>query len=138
MKKAPKVLTRMRLSCCWGDNLNEKELNDVVDYINGRTNGYIFIGEGNKNRGEKVTTKTIRTIIKNIFKRFGIDEDYISCHTLRRTTATIAYENGKSIYDIQQVLHQKSIATTSRYIQQITRNNNNSENMLGSLLLGGE
>lgn len=64
MKKAPKVLTRMRLSCCWGDNLNEKELNDVVDYINGRTNGYIFIGEGNKNRGEKVTTKTIRTIIK--------------------------------------------------------------------------
>ena len=35
MKKAPKVLTRMRLSCCWGDNLNVKELNDVVDYING-------------------------------------------------------------------------------------------------------
>lgn len=35
MNKAPKVLTRMRLSCCWGDNLNEKELNDVVDYING-------------------------------------------------------------------------------------------------------
>lgn len=34
MKKAPKVLTRMRLSCCWGDNLNEKELNDVVNYIN--------------------------------------------------------------------------------------------------------
>ena len=32
--KAPKVLTRMRLSCCWGDNLNEKELNEVVDYIN--------------------------------------------------------------------------------------------------------
>lgn len=30
----PKVLTRMRLSCCWGDNLNEKELNDVIDYIN--------------------------------------------------------------------------------------------------------
>jgi hypothetical protein len=34
MKKAPKVLTRMRLSCCWGDNLDEKELNDIVDYIN--------------------------------------------------------------------------------------------------------
>ena len=34
MKKAPKVLTRMRLSCCWGDNIDVKELNDVVDYIN--------------------------------------------------------------------------------------------------------
>lgn len=32
--KEPSVLTRMRLSCCWGDNLNEKELNEVVDYIN--------------------------------------------------------------------------------------------------------
>lgn len=33
MKRAPKVLMRMRLSCCWGDNLDEKELNEVVDYI---------------------------------------------------------------------------------------------------------
>ena len=33
-KEEPKVLTRMRLSCCWGDNLSEKELNEVVDYIN--------------------------------------------------------------------------------------------------------
>lgn len=33
MEKTPKVLTRMRLSCCWGDNLDEKELNDIVDYI---------------------------------------------------------------------------------------------------------
>lgn len=34
MKKPPKVLTRMRLSCCWENNLDEKELSDVVDYIN--------------------------------------------------------------------------------------------------------
>ena len=34
MKKAPEVLTRMRLSCCWGDNLNMEELNEIVDYIN--------------------------------------------------------------------------------------------------------
>ena len=33
MIEEPSVLTRMRLSC-WGDNLNEKELNEVVDYIN--------------------------------------------------------------------------------------------------------
>ena len=34
MKKAPEALTRMRLSCCWGDNLNVEELNEIVDYIN--------------------------------------------------------------------------------------------------------
>ena len=31
MKKAPKVLTRMRLSCCWGDNLDVKELKKQVE-----------------------------------------------------------------------------------------------------------
>ena len=36
----PKVLTRMRLSCCWGDNLDEKELNDVVDYIDWLQNNW--------------------------------------------------------------------------------------------------
>ena len=34
MIKEPKVLTRMRLSCCWGDTLTEKELNEIVNYIN--------------------------------------------------------------------------------------------------------
>ena len=36
----PKVLTRMRLRCCWGDNLDEKELNEVVDYIDWLQNNW--------------------------------------------------------------------------------------------------
>ena len=36
----PKVLTRMRLSCCWGDRLDEKELNEVVDYIDWLQNNW--------------------------------------------------------------------------------------------------
>lgn len=32
-KEEPKVLTRMRLSECWGDNLNVDELKEVNNYI---------------------------------------------------------------------------------------------------------
>lgn len=119
------------------NKLSYQTLKDIQEYIGERKEGYIFVGEGNKNNGNKLTAKTIRTIIKNILKRFDIDEDYFSCHSLRKSAATISYLNGKSIYDIQQFLHHENISTTARYVQQITRNKNNSENMLGDLLLGG-
>lgn len=102
-------------------------LNDLKEYIGERTEGYIFVGNGNNNRNNKLTTKTIRLLIKNIFKRFGIDSDNISLHSTRRTFATIAYENGVDIYSIQQVLHHRSIATTTIYLKSADRDKNNSE-----------
>lgn len=110
---------------------------DIKNYIGHRTNGNIFISTSNNNNGRGVTNKTIRLIIKNIFKRFGIEEDGISCHTMRRTCATLLYEKGQSVYDIQQVLHQKSSQTTTRYINQVTRNNNKSEYIISEMILGG-
>lgn len=65
MKKAPKVLTRMRLSCCWGDNLNEKELNDVVDYINELEQ---------QCKKQKEVIDKINLIIKGV--AYGGSEDY--------------------------------------------------------------
>lgn len=57
MEKEPKVLTRMRLSCCWGDTLNEKELNEVVDYIN-------YLQRQNKKQQE-IINRTIEYIKSN-------------------------------------------------------------------------
>ena len=51
--------------------------------------------------------------------------------------ATISYNSGANIVDIQQVLHQKSIATTRRYINNVTRNNNKLEYKVSNLILGG-
>ena len=65
MKKTPKVLTRMRLSCCWGDNLNEKELNDVVDYINGL--------EQEVKKQKEVIDKAIEYIEKEYYSKNTVD-----------------------------------------------------------------
>lgn len=114
--------------------LSEQTLQDIYTYIGSRANGYIFVGNGNNNNGNGITTKTIRFIIKNIFKRFGLDSDTFSLHSCRRTCATLMYESGVDVYSIQQVLHHMSPATSFRYINAITRSKNKSEYILSNAI----
>lgn len=116
--------------------LSNQVLEDIKQYIGNRSEGYIFTSTSNHNNGGGLTTKTIRLMIKNIFKRFGLDKDTLSLHSTRRSSATIMYENGADIYSIQQVLHHKSNVTTTRYINAITRNNNKNEYMVSDMILG--
>lgn len=116
--------------------LSEQVLNDIKDYIENRTSGYIFTSASYNNLGGGLSTTSIRSIVKGIFKRFGYDEKGFSCHSLRRSMATISYNAGADIVQIQQVLHQKSIQTTRRYIQQTVRDNNKLEFELSNRILG--
>ena len=117
--------------------LSSQVLRDIQNYIGNRTSGYIFTSTSNNNNGGGVTTKTLRLIIKDIFKRFGLDRDTFSLHSTRRSSATIMYEQGADIYSIQQVLHHKSNATTTRYINALTRNQNKNEYVVSNAILGG-
>ena len=114
--------------------LSNQVLKDILDYTDGRINGYLFISESHNSYGKGLSTTSIRNIVKSIFRRFGYDEDGFSCHSIRRSSATIMYDNGQSIYDIQQVLHHRSIQTTQRYINQAVRDNNKSEYIVSDLL----
>lgn len=114
--------------------LSQQVLNDINEYIEHRTNGYIFVSTSNNNNGGGITTTTIRRIIKNIFKKFGINEDGFSMHSTRRTFATLAYNSDIDIYSIQQVLGHHSISTTQRYINQVVRDKNESEKVVSDLI----
>lgn len=116
--------------------LSNQVLNDIKNYIGNRNNGYIFVSTSNHNNNNGVTNKTIRLIVKNIFKRFGYDNDGFSVHSIRRSFATISYNEGADIVSIQSVLHQKSVATTRRYIQQTIRDNNKLEYNVSDMILG--
>lgn len=116
--------------------LSNQVLYDIKEYIGSRTNGSIFISTSNENYGEGISTTSIRKIIKSIFKRFGLDSDTFSLHSMRRSSAVISYETGSSIYDIQQVLHHKSINTTTRYLKQVNRDKNKTEYNVSNTILG--
>lgn len=117
--------------------LSKQVLDDLKAYIGERTNGYIFISTSNNNNGGGLTTTSLRTTIKNIFKRFGLDQDTFSLHSTRRSCATFMYENGADIHSIQQVLHHVSENTTVRYINAITRNENKNEYIVSDAIFGG-
>lgn len=117
--------------------LSNQVLTDIRNYVGSRTTGYIFTSTSNNNNGGGVTTTTLRRYIKDIFKRFGLDSDTFSLHSMRRSSATLMYENGADIYSIQQVLHHKSSLTTTRYINAVTRNNNKNEYLVANAILGG-
>lgn len=114
--------------------LSNQVLKDILEYTDGRISGYLFLSESHNSYGKCLSTTSIRNIVKSIFRRFGYDEDGFSCHSIRRSSATIMYDNGQSIYDIQQVLHHRSIQTTQRYINQAVRDNNKSEYIVSDLL----
>jgi site-specific recombinase XerD len=115
--------------------ISDAVFSDIYEYLNGRTTGYIFVGSGNKNNGGKLTTKTIRFIVKAIFKRFGYDFDHFSTHTLRRSCATISYNLGADMKELQLLLHHQNIQTTFRYVSASTRNNSKAEYNLSNAIL---
>lgn len=117
--------------------LSNQVLNDLEAYIGERKNGPIFVSTSYENYGQALSTVSLRKIIKSIFKRFGLDRDTLSCHSLRRSFAVVSYEEGSSIYDIQQVLRHSSINTTTRYLKQVDRDNNKTEYNVANRILGG-
>ena len=116
--------------------LSNQVLADLMDYIGERTSGYIFISTSNNNHGGGLTTTSLRSIIKNIFRRFGLDNDTFSLHSTRRSCATFMYESGADIHSIQQVLHHVSENTTVRYINAVTRDKNKNEYMVSDAIFG--
>lgn len=128
------VLGKKRDSKCEYVKLSNQVLDDLKSYIGGRTSGYIFVSTSNNNNGGGLTTTSLRNRIKSIFRRFGINKDTVSCHSLRRSFAVISYETGSSIYDIQQVLHHSSINTTTRYLKQVDRDKNKTEYNVSNII----
>lgn len=116
--------------------LSEQVLNDIYNYVGNRTSGYIFTSTSNNNKGSGITTCSIRRIIKSIFKRYGLDSDTFSLHSTRRTSATLMYQQNVDEHSIQQILHHKSLNTTMRYINAVTRNENNGEKILSKAIFG--
>lgn len=117
--------------------LSDQVLSDIRNYIGDRTSGSIFVSTSNNSKDNRISIVSLRTIIKTIFKRFGLDSDTFSLHSCRRTCAVLSYETGSSIYDIQQVLRHQSINTTTRYLKQVNRDNNKTEFNVSNAIFGG-
>ncbi|MBA7614387.1 Tyrosine recombinase XerC [subsurface metagenome] len=71
--------------------------------------------------GGRLTTKTVRSIVKDLLRKNGIDDPRLSAHSLRHTFATHALRSGAPLLNVSKALGHASITTTMIYVHQLDR-----------------
>lgn len=87
----------------------------------------LFASLSDRNNNQRLTTRSIRRIIKEHLRGIGIDSKKLTAHSLRHTFATIAIMNGAPLLQVKEAMRHKSIDTTTIYAHAIDRITNGAE-----------
>lgn len=106
--------------------LTQPSLEAVYDYLDTRLEKLskespLFVGAGGKNRGERLTTRTIRRRVTKYLCEAGLKSDRITSHSLRHSFVTLAIEGGATIEKTRAAARHRSIATTQVYFHEHDR-----------------
>jgi len=111
--------------------ITEKALNPILDYLKARgkvnPEDPLFVSLSDRNKGQKLTTRTIRQLIKNSLRKINIDSNKLSAHSLRHTFAILSLRAGAPILQVKEALRDSSIETTQKYLHNIDRIRNGAE-----------
>lgn len=112
----------------------------IRDYLAARgkaaDNEPLFVSHANRNAGERMTTRSVRRIAKDILIAAGFNSDRLTAHSFRHTAATLNLLNGASLEETQQLLRHTSINTTMIYSHALERAKNNSESRIANAIFG--
>lgn len=81
----------------------------------------IFVSLSNRNKEQRLTTKSISRIVKDRLRDIGIDSDKLTAHSLRHTGITYCLLGGATIQEAQSFAGHKDINTTLQYAHNIDR-----------------
>ena len=102
--------------------LTDKAYKPIADYLKARkasADEPLFTSDSKRNRGERLTTRTISGICKAGLRGIGIDSHLFTAHSLRHTTACAILTHGGQLTDAQGVLRHRSPVTTQIYVESI-------------------
>lgn len=97
---------------------------------------YLFVSTSNNNTNGKLTTKTIRYIVTNLFKKADLDMQMLSTHSTRHTTCELLLEKGMPIQEVSEFMRHKSINTTVTYSKELEQRNSQASNILCDEIFG--
>lgn len=120
--------------------LEEDTLQAILDYLKVRGHDNyeaLFVSVATNHRGNRLTTRSISRIFKNILVSFGLDSELYTGHSTRHTGATFLSKSGADIRNIQEVLRHKNINTTTIYTHTEDRLNNPMEKVLQDYIREG-
>ena len=120
--------------------LSEEVYEVLSDYLNKRNDDFDPLFISHKGQvGSRLTTRSIRGIIKDLLRAIDIDDKRYSAHSLRHSLATILIKNAHgTLAEAQQILRHKDISTTEIYNHALMREENDGEIKVANLLLKGE
>ena len=81
----------------------------------------LFSSLSKRNRGARLTTRTIRGLCKNAMKEAGFNSDRLTAHSLRHTAVTLALLAGQDLAEVQHFARHHNISTTQIYAHNIDR-----------------
>ena len=120
--------------------LTEGALLPIQEYLKARNqsenSSALFISLSRRNRGARLTTRSIRRIVKSRLADAGFRDKRLSAHSLRHTAITLALSAGASIQEAQAMARHASINTTMIYAHNINRLKNAPERRIEALLAG--
>jgi integrase/recombinase XerD len=96
----------------------------------------LFASLSNRNGGGRLTTRTLRRIIKTRLRAIGIDSDRLTAHSVRHTCITLALQAGATIQEAQALARHANINTTLIYAHNIDRVKQAPERKIAALLSG--
>lgn len=105
--------------------LVENTLQPIMDYVIAR-NGTkptspLFASVGDGNRGARLSTRTIRKIVKERLRSIGVDSPRLTSHSFRHFMVTSALQAGVPLQEVQQAARHTSILSTMLYAHNINR-----------------
>lgn len=97
----------------------------LLDYLktrgNPRKDEPLFVGVGGRNRGKRLTRRTIRRRVTYYMIKAGIKRERVSPHSLRHSFVTLAIEGGATLEQAQIAARHRSILTTRIYFHEHDR-----------------
>lgn len=97
----------------------------IRDYLKARgeveAQAPLFSSVSKRNKGARLTTRTIRGLCKNAMKAAGFNSDRLTAHSLRHTAVTLALLSGQDLAEVQHFARHHNISTTQIYAHNIDR-----------------
>ena len=122
--------------------LSEPVVKVIREYLSSRGqvsgNEPLFVSESRRNKGQRLTTRTISGVCKKAMKEAGYDSPRLTAHSLRHSAATLALLSGIELEDVQQFMRHTSIATTMIYAHNVNRLKSLCESSVTAAIFGAE
>ena len=90
----------------------------------------LFASLSNNSRGNRLSPKSISSIVKVCMIASGYNSDRLTAHSLRHTAVTLSLMGGLPLEEVQQFARHKNISTTQIYAHNLERARNRSEDTI--------